>query len=83
MRSLIQFGQATHFEIADGSNIVTGVTGSHLADNICLEYSRMIKLNTYLTVGVSASVPGEGLDLAVETDLPVWYGGFVNLVISF
>lgn len=83
LRSPIQFGQATRFEIAGGSNVVTGVTDSHLADDVFFEYSRIINLNTYLTAGVSASVPGEGLDLAAETDLPVWYGGFVNLVINF
>ncbi len=83
LRSPVQFGQAARFEIAGGSNIVTGVTDKHLADDAFLEYSRIINPNTFLTAGVSASVPGKGLDLAAGTDLPIWYGGFVNLVINF
>ena len=83
LRSPVQFGQATRFELAGGDNIVTGVTDPHLADDVFLEYSRIINRNTYLTAGVSASFPGEGLELAAGTDLPVWWGGFVNIVINY
>ncbi len=83
LRSPIQFGQATRFEIAGGDNIIAGVTDPHLADDIFLEYSRIINRNTYLTAGVSASVPGRGLELAAGQDLPVWLGGFVNLVVNY
>ena len=84
LRSPIQFGQATRFEIGDGSNIiVTGVTDPHLADDVFLEYSRIINRNTFLTAGVSASFPGAGLELAAKQDLPVWLGGFVNVVINY
>ena len=83
LRSPVQFGQATRFEIAGGDNIVAGVTDAHLADDVFLEYSRIINRNTYLTAGVSASVPGKGLELAAARDLPVWWGGFVNVVINY
>lgn len=83
LRSPVQFGQATRFELAGGDNIVTGVTDPHLADDVFLEYSRIINRNTYLTAGVSASVPGRGLELAARQDLPVWFGGFVNLVVNY
>jgi hypothetical protein len=36
-----------------------------------------------LTAGVSASIPGKGLELAADRDLPVWWGGFVNVVINY
>ncbi|EFO29393.1 conserved hypothetical protein [Roseibium sp. TrichSKD4] len=83
LRSPIQFGQATRFEIAGGDNIVAGVTDAHLADDFFLEYSRVVTPNSFLTAGLSASLPGKGLDLAAGRDLPVWYGGFVNLVINY
>jgi hypothetical protein len=83
LRSPVQFGQATRFEIAGGDNIVTGVTDPHLADDVFLEYSRIINRNTYLTAGVSASFPGKGLELAAGRDLPVWLGGFLNVVINY
>ncbi|MEM6462257.1 MAG: alginate export family protein [Pseudomonadota bacterium] len=83
LRSPIQFGQATRFEIAGGDNIVAGVTDPHLADDFFLEYNRIINPNTFLNLGVSASIPGTGLDQAAGRDLPVWYGGFVNVVINY
>ena len=83
LRSPIQFGQATRFEIAGGDNIVAGVTDSHLADDVFLEHIRIVNRNTYLTFGISASFPGEGLELAAGGDLPVWLGGFVTLMIDY
>jgi len=83
LRSPIQFGQATRFEIGDRDNIIAGVTDPHLADDVFLEYIRIVDRNTYLTTGVSASFPGEGLELAARRDLPVWLGGFVNVVINY
>jgi hypothetical protein len=85
LRSPIQFGQATRFEFADSDrdNIVAGVTDPHLSDDIFLEYNRIINRNTFLTAGVAASFPGKGLELAANTDLPVWWGGFVNVVINY
>jgi hypothetical protein len=83
LRSPIQFGQATRFEIGDVDNIIAGVTDPHLADDVFLEYIRIVDRNTYLTAGVSASFPGEGLELAARRDLPVWWGGFVNVVINY
>ena len=66
-----------------GRGIVAGVTDPHLADDMFLEYSRIINKNTFLTAGVSASFPGKGLELAANRDLPVWLGGFVNVVVNY
>ena len=81
--SPVQFGQATRFQIAGSSNIVTGVTSPHLADDVFLEWSRIINRNTYFTGGVSASFPGKGLELAAGRSLPVWLGAFANVVINY
>lgn len=83
LRSPVQFGQATRFEIVGGDNIIAGVTDPHLADDVYLEYSRIVNRNTFLTAGVSASFPGKGLELAASQDLPVWLGGFVNIIINY
>lgn len=83
LRSPVQFGQATRFEIVGGDNIIAGVTDPHLADDVYLEYNRIVNRNTFLTAGVSASVPGKGLELAARQDLPVWLGGFVNIIINY
>lgn len=88
LRSPIQFGQATRFDLATGQGVVAGVVDPHLADDVFLEYSRVINPNTFLTAGVSASFPGEGLRQTVRGtgaggDLPVWLGGFVNVVINY
>lgn len=83
LRSPIQFGQATRFEIAGGDNIIAGVTDHHLADDFFLEFSRVMSANAFLTAGLSASIPGRGLNLAAGRDLPVWFGGFLNLVINY
>lgn len=85
LRSPIQFGQSTRFEFPDGrDNIVAGVTDAHLADDIYLEYIRIQNANTFITAGVSASIPGEGLDATVpERDLPVWLGAYANAVVNY
>lgn len=83
LRSPVQFGQATRFVIAGSSNIVTGVTHPHLADDVFLEYNRIVNRNTFLTTGVSASFPGKGLNQAAGRNLPVWLGAFVNVVINY
>ncbi|WP_421724371.1 alginate export family protein [Bauldia sp.] len=83
LRSPIQFGQAARFEVLGQDSIITGVTNRHLADDVFLEYTRVLNPNTFLTGGVSASFPGKGLDLAVADTPPVWLGGFVNVVVSY
>lgn len=88
LRSPIQFGQSTRFDVTTGEGVVAGVTDPHLADDVFLEYMRVINPNTFLTAGVSASFPGAGLDGTVRGtlaggDLPVWLGGFVNIVVNY
>lgn len=81
LSSPVQFGQATRFD-ADG-NLVTGVTNAHLADDVFLEWSRIVNRNTFLTAGVSVSFPGEGIENVIGGDASPWTGGFVNVVINF
>lgn len=81
LNSPIQFGQATRVDV--NGNVVTGVTDRHLADDIFLEYSRVINRNTFLTAGFSASFPGAGVNDIVGGDAPVWTGGFVNVVVNY
>ncbi|MCX7554367.1 alginate export family protein [Marinicella sp. S1101] len=83
IRSPVQFGQAVRFELAGNDNIVAGVTKPHLADDVFIEYSRILTPNKYLTAGFSVSMPGEGLDAAASRNLPNWMGGFVNIVINY
>lgn len=79
--SPIQFGQATRID-ADG-NLVSGVTQPHLADDLFLEYSRILNRNMFLTAGVSVSAPGAGIDAVLGRNASPWTGGFVNVVINF
>ncbi|WP_235822671.1 alginate export family protein [Pseudogemmobacter blasticus] len=81
LNSQIQFGQATRLD--ENGNLVTGVTNAELADDIFLEYSRIINRNTFLTAGVSVSFPGAGIDNVIGGDASPWTGGFVNVVINF
>lgn len=81
LNSPIQFGQATRVDV--NGNVIAGVTNAHLADDVFLEYSRVINRNTFLTAGISASFPGAGINNVVGGNAPVWTGGFVNVVVNF
>lgn len=82
--SPIQFGQATRVVEANGvPNVIAGVTAKHLADDIFLEYNRVLNPNAYLTAGFSLSFPGPGANSVVSADAPLWTGGFVNVVVNF
>ena len=56
LNSPVQFGQAARVDV--NGNLVSGVTNAHLANEIFLEYSRIINRNMFLTAGVSVSFPG-------------------------
>jgi hypothetical protein len=81
LNSPVQFGQATRVD-TDG-NVVTGVTNRHLADDVFLEYSRIISRNVFLTAGVSVSFPGQGIKNVTGGSADPWTGGFVNVVVNF
>jgi hypothetical protein len=84
LNSPIQFGQGTRLDVTDGTPTpVAGVGDHHLADDIYLEYSRVINANTYLTAGASVSFPGKGMDSMTEENSPNWLGGFVNVIVNF
>ncbi len=81
LNSPVQFGQATRVDV--NGNVVSGVTDAHLADDLFLEYSRIINRNTYLTAGVSVSFPGDGIDNVIGASADPWTGGFINVVFNF
>jgi hypothetical protein len=81
LNSPVQFGQATRVDV-DG-NIVSGVTHAHLADDLFLEYSRIINRNTFLTAGASISFPGAGIDDVIGGSADPWTGGFINIVFNY
>lgn len=81
LNSPVQFGQATRVNV--NGNVVAGVTDAHLADDLFLEYSRIINRNTFLTAGVSVSFPGAAIDNVVGGNADPWTGGFINVVVNF
>jgi hypothetical protein len=81
LNSPVQFGQATRIDV--NGNVVSGVTNAHLADDVFLEYSRIINRNTFLTAGFSASFPGAGIENVIGEDASAWTGGFINVVVNF
>jgi hypothetical protein len=84
LRSPIQFGQGTRLDVIDGTtNPVSGVSNRHLADDVYLEYTRIINPNTYLTAGFSVSIPGKGMNAVTPENSPNWLGGFVNVIVNF
>ena len=84
LRSPIQFGQGTRVETNDGvPSPIAGVTKHHLSDDVIFEYNRVLNPHTYLTVGLSASFPGSGIDSITHNKAPIWAGGFANVVVNF
>lgn len=51
-------------------NVVSGVVDAHLADDIFLEYNRIINPNTFLIAGVSVSFPGKASGRSSMEKLP-------------
>jgi len=82
--SPLQFGQATRV-VGSGSaaNLVTGVVRPHLADDVFVQYSRVINRVTFLTTGLSASFPGSGIRRVAPGSTPNWLGAFVNVVVNY
>jgi hypothetical protein len=81
LNSPVQFGQATRVNV--NGNVVTGVTDRSLADDVFLEYSRIINRNTFLTAGFSVSFPGDGIDNVIGRNASPWTGGFINVVFNY
>jgi len=81
LNSPVQFGQATRVDV--NGNVVSGVTDAHLADDLFLEYSRIINRNRFLTAGLSVSFPGKAIDNVIGRSADPWTGGFVNVVFNF
>lgn len=84
LRSPIQFGQATRVDMAGaGANVVAGVTSPHLADDLFLEFNRVLSRHLFLSAGAAISVPGKGIRDVTGGDVPNWTGGYVNLVVNY
>ncbi len=82
--SPLQFGQATRV-VGSGSsaNLVAGVVRPHLADDVFVQYSRVINRVTFLNAGLSASFPGSGIRRVAPGRTPDWLGAFVNVVVNY
>ena len=84
LRSPIQFGQGTRVDLSgSGANVVAGVTDAHLADDIFLDYTRIVNRNTFVSAGVAVSFPGQGIKNIVGNDADPWTGAFFNIVVNF
>lgn len=84
LRSPIQFGQATRVDIVGATaNVVAGVTDPHLADDVFLEYNRVISRHLFLSGGVAVSRPGKGIREVTQSAPPNWSGGYVNVVVNY
>lgn len=84
LRSPIQFGQATRVDLTTGvPDPIAGVTRKDLADDVYLEYNRVVNTHAYLTAGFSVSFPGPGIRSVVNGHASTWTGGFVNVVFNF
>lgn len=81
LNSLIQFGQASRVNV-DG-NVVSVVTDPHFADDIYLDFNRVITRQTFLTAGLSVSFPGSGVDDVIGERADPWTGGFFDVVVNF
>jgi hypothetical protein len=82
-RSPLQFGQATRpdFTSTAGSpGLVAGVTKRHLADDILIEYTRIVARKIFATIGVAHSWSGAGLDELAFGQSKNWTSGFLNIV---
>ena len=83
LRSPIQFGQAGRVEFSDGiPTVVSGVTQENLADDLFIEYNRVITKNIFLNAGLAISFAGKGITSIVE-DVSPWSGGFLNVVFNY
>lgn len=84
LNSPVQFGQATRFSLDDGvPTLLPGVRKAHLADDIFVEYTRVITPNQFLTVGGSVSFPGAGIREVVNGRTSPWTGVFANYVVRY
>jgi hypothetical protein len=84
LSSPLQFGQATRFAAAGSSpGLISGVTHAHLSDGTLAEYTRVVNANTFVTVGVALSRPGEGIRALQNGAGPLWLGGFANIVVKY
>jgi hypothetical protein len=81
--SPLQFGQGTRLVVNGTANLISGVTDAHLADDLYVEYTRIISPTTFLTAGASVSVPGDGIVDLRGGQEDIWTGGYVNIVMRF
>ncbi len=82
-RSPIQFGQAARIEFSDEiPTVIAGVTNNKLADDIFIEYNKIIGKNLFINAGFSISFPGKGIHL-ITNNTSNWTGGFINFVFNY
>jgi hypothetical protein len=81
--SPLQFGQGTRLVVDGTPNLIAGVTDAHLADDIYVEYTRILTPTTFLTAEGSVSWPGDGIVEQRGGQSDIWTGGYVNIVTRF
>ncbi len=81
--SPLQFGQGTRLDVNGMPNLIAGVTDAELAQDIYVEYTRILNPKTFLTVGGGVSWPGAGIIEQRGGQEDIWTGGYVNIVMSF
>ncbi|GAA0732916.1 alginate export family protein [Aquimarina litoralis] len=83
LRSPIQFGQAARVEFSNEiPTVIAGVTNSHLADDVFIEYNKIIGKHLFFNAGFSISFPGKGIR-NITNSTSNWTGGFLNFVINY
>ena len=83
LQSPIQFGQATRIEFSnDIPTVISGVTNKNLANDLFIEYNRVMSKNIYLNAGFSISFPDKGIR-SITNRTSNWTGGFINMVFDF
>lgn len=82
--SPLQFGQATRVGNAgSGRALVTGVDDAHLADDLYIEYTRLVTEAVFFTGGVGVSFPGAGVRNLRDGRNDLWTGAFANIVVRY
>jgi hypothetical protein len=78
--SPLQYGQAARITPAGGSfTLVTGVPVRALSQELYVEWTRVVSRHLFVTAGLAAALPDDGVKALVPSGAKPWIGGLVNL----
>ena len=63
--------------------VATGVPKAESSHDVYLEYTHMFSQHVFVTAGVAASFPGQGLRDVITTGAHDWWGGLINVTVKF